>query len=136
MSFVVSNRMHVTVVCALIERQGRLLVAKRAPGQTMAGLWEFPGGKIQDGETREDAIVREIREELGCEVRPIRSLPAHMHDYADLTVTLVPYLCDVIDGEPRALEHAQVRWASKDELIGLEWTAADVPILERYLSGW
>lgn len=127
--------MHVTVVCALIERQDRLLVAKRAPGKSMPGLWEFPGGKIQDGETPEDAIVREIREELGCNVRPIQSLPAHTHAYPELTVTLVPYVCDVIDGEPRALEHAQLRWASKKELRELEWAAADVPILERYLAG-
>ena len=126
--------MHVTVVCALIERQGRLLVAKRALGQSMAGMWEFPGGKIRDGEMPEDALVREIREELDCGIRPIRSLPAHTHDYPDLTVTLVPYLCALIDGEPRALEHAQVRWAAKDELRDLEWSAADVPVLERYLA--
>jgi 8-oxo-dGTP diphosphatase len=98
-------------------------------------MWEFPGGKIQNGEMPEDAIVREIREELGCSVRPIRPLPAHTHEYPSLTVTLVPYLCDVIDGEPRALEHAQLRWASKAELVGLEWSAADVPILARYLAG-
>jgi 8-oxo-dGTP diphosphatase len=127
--------MHITVVCALIERQDRLLVAKRAPGQSMAGMWEFPGGKIRDGEKPEDAIVREIREELGCGIRPIRLLAAHTHDYPDLTVTLVPYLCVLIDGEPRAIEHAQLRWAAKDELLDLEWSAADVPILERYLAG-
>jgi 8-oxo-dGTP diphosphatase len=127
--------MHITVVCALIERQDRLLVAKRAPGQSMAGMWEFPGGKIRDGEKPEDAIVREIREELGCGIRPIRLLTAHTHDYPDLTVTLVPYLCVLIDGEPRAIEHAQLRWAAKDELLDLEWSAADVPILERYLAG-
>jgi len=127
--------MHITVVCALIERQGRLLVAKRAPGKAMAGMWEFPGGKIQHGEMPEDAIVREIREELGCGIRPTRLLAAHTHDYSDLTVTLVPCLCDVIDGEPRALEHAELLWATREELLGLEWTAADVPILERYLAG-
>lgn len=127
--------MHVTVVCALIEREGRLLVAKRAPGQSMAGMWEFPGGKVRDDEMPEDAIVREIREELDCGVRPIRLLAAHTHDYPDLTVTLVPYLCALIDGEPRALEHAQLCWAAKDELLDLEWTAADVPILDRYLTG-
>jgi 8-oxo-dGTP diphosphatase len=127
--------MHITVVCALIERQDRLLAAKRASGQSMAGMWEFPGGKIRDGEKPEDAIVREIREELGCGIRPIRLLTAHTHDYPDLTVTLVPYLCVLIDGEPRAIEHAQLRWAAKDELLDLEWSAADVPILERYLAG-
>lgn len=127
--------MHITVVCALIERQDRLLVAKRAPGRLMAGMWEFPGGKVRDGESPEDAIVREIREELGCGVRPIRLLPANTHHYPELIVTLVPYLCVLIDGEPRALEHARLLWAGKDALRDLEWTAADVPILERYLAG-
>jgi 8-oxo-dGTP diphosphatase len=127
--------MHITVVCALIERQDRLLVAKRAPGRSRAGMWEFPGGKIREGEMPEDAIVREIREELGCGIRPIRMLPAHTHDYPDLTVTLLPFLCVLIDNEPSALEHAQLSWAGKNELRDLEWTAADVPILDCYLAG-
>ncbi len=129
------SAIHVTVVCALIERQGRLLVAQRAVGRTMAGMWEFPGGKIQADETADQAIVREIHEELGCTIRPVRALRAHTHEYPDVTVTLMPYLCDLVEGEPSALEHAQLRWVAESELRDLEWSAADVPILERYLAG-
>lgn len=128
------ERAHITVVCALIERRGRLLVAKRAQSKAMPGLWEFPGGKIRSTETAEEAIVREISEELGCTIRPIRTLAENTHDYSDLTITLVAFLCDLIDGEPRALEHDELRWATGAELLALDWTAADVPILRLYLE--
>ena len=100
----------------------------------MPGLWEFPGGKIRSTETAEEAIVREVSEELGCTVRPIRTLAKNTHDYSDLTITLVAFLCDLIDGEPRALEHDELRWATGAELLALDWTAADVPILRLYLE--
>jgi 8-oxo-dGTP diphosphatase len=127
------ERTHVTVACALIEVHGRLLVAKRSQRMSMPGKWEFPGGKIRSDETAESAIVREIAEELGCSVRPTRRLAAFDHHYPDVTVTLVPFVCELVEGEPKALEHAELRWAVKSELLALDWSAADVPILQNYL---
>ena len=101
----------------------------------MAGLWEFPGGKIRAGESADEAIVREIEEELGCTVRPIKVLLGHTHDYPDITVTLLPFLCEVVEGEPRPIEHAELRWAAEPELLSFDWSAADLPILKRYLAG-
>jgi 8-oxo-dGTP diphosphatase len=126
---------HITVVCALIERDHRLLVAKRSKTSTMPGKWELPGGKVQASESPEQAIVREIREELGCVVHPIGRLESNIHDYPHVTVTLIPLCCGLIEGEPIALEHAELRWAGHSELRDLDWADADVPIVERYLAG-
>jgi 8-oxo-dGTP diphosphatase len=123
-----------TVVCALIEQRGRVLVARRAPGRLRAGQWEFPGGKVRVGESLETAIVREIGEELGCTVRPVRQIASNAHDYPDITIVLVPFLCELIDGNPRALEHAEIRWVDRDALSSIEWTAADLPIVAAYLE--
>lgn len=121
------------VVCALIERRGRLLVAQRAPGKSLAGKWEFPGGKIDPGETTSQAIIREIREELGCEVEPLHTLRPSVHAYPTRTITLYPVVCLLRQGEPMALEHAAVEWVSPLEVQYLDLAEADFPVLADYL---
>jgi len=124
----------IDVVCALIERGGAVLVAKRSQRMSMPDRWEFPGGKIHSNEDPQSAIVREIAEELGCTIRVKRALATVHHEYPDLTVILVPFVCELADGEPVALEHDELRWATEAELLALEWTAADVPVLRNYLA--
>jgi 8-oxo-dGTP diphosphatase len=124
----------IKVVCALIERRGRLLVARRSQRMSMAGRWEFPGGKVHLNEDLRSAIVREIAEELGCTIRVKRGLITVHHEYPDLTVSLVPFVCELADGEPVPLEHDELRWATEAELLALEWSAADVPVLRNYLA--
>jgi 8-oxo-dGTP diphosphatase len=101
---------------------------------SMAGRWEFPGGKVHPNEDLRSAIVREIAEELGCTIRVKRGQAMVHHEYPDLTVSLVPFVCELADGEPVPLEHDELRWATEAELLALEWTAADVPVLRNYLA--
>tara|TARA_B100001057_G_scaffold134768_1_gene134207 strand:+ start:1768 stop:2163 length:396 start_codon:yes stop_codon:yes gene_type:complete len=123
---------HIEVVCALIERDGKVLVAKRAAGGPTGGKWEFPGGKIKAGETSEQAVCREIVEELGCTIEPIRQLGANNHAYPEFSITLQPILCRIIRGEPVAIEHALIKWVSGDQMESLDWADADVPIAKSY----
>jgi len=118
------------VVCAVIEdNDGRLLVCRRSSEQAMAGKWEFPGGKVEVGENAEDALIREIREELGCAIDVASSLPLVEHDYPKFSIRLIPYLCRFEGGSvPQILEHAEMRWVTLADCAALDWAEADVPI--------
>lgn len=122
------------VVCAIIERGGLFLAAKRAEGQSNALLWEFPGGKVREGEAVEDALKREIREELGIVVKIKKKLQSSAHTYPWIAINLVPFICTISSGEPHAHEHSELRWVNKDEALKLPWAPADVPVLEEYLD--
>lgn len=127
---------HLTVVCALIERDGRVLAARRPAGKSQALLWEFPGGKIEAGEAPEEALRREIREELHVEIVIGRRLADSIHNYGSFAITLVPFLATLADAgvEPHAAEHEALRWCSRAELDRLEWAPADIPIVREYLT--
>lgn len=127
----------VQVVCALIEDEaGRLLVAQRPPGKHLAGLWEFPGGKVEPGETPEAALVREITEELGCVARPGEPLRPVTHAYEKLTVRLIPFLARLADpaARPEAREHAALCWVTREEIGALPMPAADAPIVAEWVA--
>ncbi|HTO59386.1 MAG TPA: (deoxy)nucleoside triphosphate pyrophosphohydrolase [Pseudomonadales bacterium] len=126
---------HLSVACAVIERAGCVLAAQRAPGRPRSGAWELPGGKIDAAESAEAAVVREIGEELGCTVRALERLGRRTHTYTDLTVTLMPIRCEIVAGEPAALEHAAIRWVPIEELASLDWSAADVAVIGDYIAG-
>ena len=121
----------IPVTCAIIYRNGKILAAQRAEGHHLAGQWEFPGGKVDEGETEEACIVREIREELGIEVRPTRRLGESHHDYSDRTIRLIPFVCDLVNGEPKAGEHRAITWLGPDELPSVPWCDADLPIVKQ-----
>jgi 8-oxo-dGTP diphosphatase len=121
------------VVCAIIERDSRFLAALRAPGQSNAGMWEFPGGKVHSGESHEDALFRELIEELSISVATIRKYPSHIHVYPAITIELIPFVCEILSGEPVPAEHAEIQWVDEKEARALVWAAADVQVLEKYL---
>jgi 8-oxo-dGTP diphosphatase len=126
---------HFAVACAVIEREGRVLAARRSAGQSLAGKWEFPGGKLEPGETAAAALAREIREELALDVRVGAPLPPRDHDYGTFAITLVPFLCTLAtDAEAHPREHDAVRWCTPVELTALEWAPADLPVLADYLA--
>jgi 8-oxo-dGTP diphosphatase len=131
-----STKPHLHVVCALIERGGRVLVAQRPAGKSQALLWEFPGGKIEPGEAAEAALVREIGEELCVEIALGERLADAVHDYGRFSITLTPFRATLREAgaEPRATEHVALRWCEPEELRGLDWAPADVPIVEEYLG--
>jgi 8-oxo-dGTP diphosphatase len=120
------------VAVALVGEDGRVLVQQRAADRSLAGLWEFPGGKIEPGETPEQALVREIREELGVGLSADALEPAAFASEAlgERHLVLLLYAARAWDGEPEALDAAALRWASLDELRALPMPPADVPLVE------
>lgn len=124
----------IDVTCGLIERDGRLLVAQRPPGKALAGKWEFPGGKVEPGEAPADCLARELREELGVEVRVGAALPASVHRYSPgvRAIRLLPFRCAIAAGEPHAHEHSALRWCTVDEIAALDLATADLPVLASY----
>lgn len=124
----------IDVTCAIIRRDGKILAAQRGPNAHLAGRWEFPGGKVDLGESEERCIVREIREELGIEIRPIRRLADSVHDYGDKQIRLIPFECELSGGEPEAREHASVGWFQVTDLKSLDWCDADLEIVRQVVA--
>ena len=120
---------HVAVGILLDDRQ-RVLIAKRPEGKHMAGYWEFPGGKIAESETRGQALVRELQEELGVTPRYLRFLNALMHDYPDRRVCLHVSLVLSWDGVPAGLEGQALKWMEVSALLDFGLLPADAPIVE------
>ena len=120
----------IQVVAAVILRGEEVLVTRRPRGGHMAGKWEFPGGKIEEGETPQEALRREIREELGCRVIVGRRILRVAYRYPGKQVRLDFHACRILDGEPRGIEGQRVRWVRRSELRKLDFPPADREILE------
>ena len=123
---------HIHVACAIIERDGRVLAAQRSRSMSMPLKWEFPGGKIEAGESPEACLERELAEEMGIEVAIGRAMPPCEHRYPTFTVTLYPFVCTIHSGEIALNEHRAAVWVSPEEMTALDWPAADVPVIEAY----
>ncbi|HBB41021.1 MAG: 8-oxo-dGTP diphosphatase MutT [Nitrospirae bacterium CG18_big_fil_WC_8_21_14_2_50_70_55] len=125
---------HHHVAIALISRHGRWLVQQRRAGVPLAGSWEFPGGKVEAGESGATALLREVMEEVGMAVTIDRALPPLTHDYADRRVTLHPFVCTATDA-PVACEGQLLRWVTAEELANLEIPAANRALLSHLQAG-
>ncbi|MHA7127092.1 (deoxy)nucleoside triphosphate pyrophosphohydrolase [Janibacter indicus] len=117
----------IDVVGAVIVERGRILCAQRGPGGPLGGMWEFPGGKIEPGESPEQALAREIDEELQCSVTVGPRVTTTRHQYSFAIINLSTYWCDLEHGEPATTEHASLQWLRPTELDRLEWAPADIP---------
>lgn len=117
------------VVGAVIENNGLVLCAQRGLEGALPGLWEFPGGKIEQGETAREALQREIAEELDCVVEVGDEVTTTSHEYEFGVVTLTTFRCRLVDGEPRSTEHACIKWLRSAELDALDWAPADIPAM-------
>lgn len=124
----VAKRIEVTG--AVIVQDGKILAAQRGPGKALAGLWEFPGGKIEPGESPEEALHRELKEELLCEAEVGSFITTTEHEYDFGLVVLSTYFCTLRLGTPRLTEHQEIRWLAPEELDSVEWAPADVPAVE------
>jgi 8-oxo-dGTP diphosphatase len=125
------HRLVLVAACALIDTDRRVLIAQRPAGRTMAGLWEFPGGKIEDGERPEETLIRELKEELGIEVEDSCLAPFSFasHLYPDFALLMPLYLCRRWSGTPTAQEHARLKWVRPKELSAFPMPAADLPLI-------
>lgn len=120
------------VVCAIIERDGRFLIARRPAGKHLALKWEFPGGKIEQDEDEISALRRELREELLVEVEIVERLTPVEHCYPDRSLRLIAWRCRLVDSEPEAGEHEELRWIEIDDASDYDFPEADIPLLEEY----
>ena len=122
------------VAAALIWRGDRFLICKRPADKARALLWEFVGGKLELGETGQEALVRECKEELDITVEAGGAFTEVTHVYPDLTVHLTLYHCTIEEGEPKLLEHADMAWITPDEIVNYEFCPADVEILDKIIK--
>jgi 8-oxo-dGTP diphosphatase len=135
----VVNHKSVEVSAALIFRDGKLLITQRHAKSHLGGLWEFPGGKRESGETFEACLAREIREELGVEISVGELFEEITHDYPEKSVHLKFFVCTLLSGEPQPLDCAAVKWVEKSQLVDFEFPAADARLLEKLKAtrqGW
>ena len=123
----------IEVVAAIIHHEGKYLATQRGYGD-FKGQWEFPGGKIESGEAREEALVREIREELRMGIGVDRLLCTTEYDYPAFHLTMHCYLCHITEGTPQLTEHLAARWLAPEELHSVQWLPADVEVVEALLQ--
>lgn len=117
------------VTCAIIFKDAKVLAAKRSAHMSLPGKWEFPGGKMESGELPEEAIIREIKEELNIDIEIFSPLQESVYEYPGLAVTLIPFIAKWIGGDLVIKEHESVQWLSKDQLFLPDWAAADLPVV-------
>jgi 8-oxo-dGTP diphosphatase len=127
----VSAKLVLVAACALVDADGRVLIAERPPGKPMAGLWEFPGGKIEAGERPEQTLIRELREELGITVREdcLAPLTFASHAYPDFHLLMPLYVCRRWEGQATAKVHAQLAWVRPNRLRDYAMPPADEPLV-------
>jgi 8-oxo-dGTP diphosphatase len=123
----------IDVTCAIIEMNGKILIAQRGLNTHLALKWEFPGGKVKENEQPETSIVREIEEELCIKVEPIVRLAESTFDYVNKSIRLIPFICRYKSGQLFLKVHNNYRWVKKEDLLPHDWCEADVPVVNSYL---
>ncbi|MTN80547.1 NUDIX domain-containing protein [Turicibacter sanguinis] len=121
----------VRVVGAIILSEAdEVLCALRSPEMSLPNYWEFPGGKIEVGESIQEAVIREIKEELNCEIEAFDIFNDYTHEYEHIFVNLITVMCKLVNGIPTASEHSELKWIPKQDLKSLHWAPADIPAVE------
>ncbi|WP_203340181.1 (deoxy)nucleoside triphosphate pyrophosphohydrolase [Planococcus beijingensis] len=122
---------NIRVVGAVIIDGDKILCAQRGMEKSLPGLWEFPGGKIEETETPQSALQREIQEEMHCQVEIGEQVEHTVYEYDFGIVHLTTFYCQLIEGTPVLTEHIEIQWLKADELDQLEWAPADIPAIEK-----
>jgi len=132
----VSTKTVLVAACALVDADGRVLIAQRPAGKPMAGLWEFPGGKIESGERPEQTLIRELKEELGIDVSEdcLAPLTFASHLYPDFHLLMPLYVCRRWEGTVTALEAPQLAWVKPNKLRDYDMPPADIPLISHLMT--
>ena len=118
----------VVVTCAIIEKDGKILLARRAPGKSLGGKWEFPGGKVKNGESPEECLKRELEEEFGIRTRVGKFITSNKHDYSHIAIDLVAFQTEYLSGDYILKDHDKIEWIKPDCLLNFDLAEADIPI--------
>ncbi len=131
-----SRKLLLVAACALVDADGRVLIAQRPEGKQLAGLWEFPGGKVEPGETPEETVVREIAEELGIETKVacLAPLTFASHSYETFHLLMPLYVCRRYWGTPAAREHAALKWVRPRDMRNYPMPPADIPLVSHLID--
>lgn len=125
----------IDVACAIIiGEDGKVLVTQRSQTMTLPLKIEFPGGKVEPGELPQACLIREIQEELSLDIEIISELPSNQHSYPGARINLIPFVCRILAGTIILSEHAAYAWLEATELNDMDWAAADIPVVQHYLS--
>lgn len=125
----------IDVTCAIIVENQKVLCVQRSEKMSLPLKWELPGGKVELNETPEECLIREIQEELGIMIEIKKKLDNNVHRYSkNLTINLIPFLCQIQEGNLTLKEHRQGKWLEKSQLEDLDWAEADIPIVRYYVN--
>lgn len=124
------------VVGAVIVKDGKILCAQRGPDKSLPYKWEFPGGKIEKGELPEDALRREIEEEMKCKIEVENKVEYTRYEYDFGIVHLTTFICYLVEGTPKLTEHVNIKWLDPQELPSLDWAPADIPAIDKLTKGF
>ncbi|HEY8910638.1 MAG TPA: (deoxy)nucleoside triphosphate pyrophosphohydrolase [Desulfosporosinus sp.] len=122
------------VTAAILFKDNKVLIAQRAPGENMAGKWEFPGGKIEPGETPKECLKREIREELNVDIKVLDFFGESIYAYHSGTIKLLAFRCEWVSGDFTLNVHSHIVWANRLELDGYDFSPADIPLMEKLMA--
>lgn len=126
----------IPVSCLILLHQGKVLATQRSKTMDLPGLWEFPGGKVEFGESPAACLTREIWEELSIGIQIGKPLTPVLHAYPDKSIQLIPFLAIWESGTLQLAEHVQYQWLAQQELLSLDWAPADLPIVEELREHW
>lgn len=126
----------IDVTCAVISYADKILAVQRGQTQDLHGKWEFPGGKVEDNESEEECLIREIREELCLDIKLDERLHPVEHTYEKYTIRLIPFIATILGGELLLTEHQAYRWLTLDTLESIDWAPADWPIVHQLQKNW
>lgn len=122
----------IEVVAAIIKKEDKIFITRRSYGE-FQDMWEFPGGKIEVGETKEEALIREIKEELELDINNLEYLTTVEYDYTSFHLTMHCFICEICGGSLNLNAHNDAKWVSLDELESQDWVPADVEVVEKIL---
>ena len=121
----------IQVVCAIILKEDKILITQRSEKMKLPLKWEFPGGKIEKDENEEEALIREIKEELNIDILPLKRISSHIHDYGSFKINLIAYFSEYVSGDIQLLEHKDFEYVKIEKLTSYDLAEADLPIIEK-----